>query len=287
MEKITIKVQALRGFALVLCAAVSMALLSCNSNTKRKEPPVPSRDCQQEYMQLSIKEFHSLNEAKKAVRDFLNEFEDNAQCSECITNVKQMETAFFGMDNLFSNIDNSLPKDRYCAFKSMVNSNGFSGTPYETVRLTWNYLVEDKKETYIKDRLEAIDENDFKPRLMKYAREIAEQAWGNRFDVMDCEVYGEVEVSIVDGKMAKCGTCNKVGVYMEGNFLPKGRGKRFRERFRKRATVYFKVGGTLKLSESNCEMVFDRGDFDYLGYIGDDPGRPVRPINVNVHVGRR
>ena len=219
----------------------------------------PSRDCQQECNQLLQEKYYSVEEALSATRDFWSDFIDEEQCSECRDEVRKMENEFLNMDNLFSNIDRKDPEDRYCAFLSMVKSNDvtFSRSSFEAVRKTWEYLKEEKKDEYLNERLSLIDEDDFKPYLMDFAKQLAMSRYGKRkMVVVDSECYiinNQVkEISVVEGKCAKLGACT-VHVEMKGNFLHLG----WRTGY-----VEFSVEGVLGISESGCDVFFSKGNHE-------------------------
>lgn len=258
MKKGKMTIKASRMFALLLVLTASLLVCSCKI-----------KKCKQDYSQLSVMEFHSLDSANLAMDAFLNEFNGNERCSEYCTKVTQMKNMFGEMRDLFSDVDGNLPKDRYCAFVSMTKSNNdsFRDSPYETVRLTWNYLVRKKKDIYAEERLDLIEESEFGPKLVNYAKELARQMFGTQFNIVRVLIAnGEIKTDIVDGRMAKRGACI-VYVHMEGKFSPV-------DCLKRHTILKYSVEGTFKLSESDCQLVFAEGDYNYKGWDGDDPGRP-------------
>ena len=121
----------------------------------------------------------------------------------------------------------------------------------------------------MKERLDSIDEDDFKPYLMNYAIDLA-KTWYRKFNVVNlgCEILNdEVDVNVVEGKNEKRGFC-WVLVEMEGKGFK--RGGNFEKWFpkvvdkrRRRGTFKIGVEGTLKVSETNCNLVFYKGNYDY------------------------
>lgn len=281
MKKGKMTIKASQMFALLLVLTAS--LLVCSCKTKK---------CQQEYSQLSVMEFHSLDSANLAMGAFLDEFNGNKRCLEYCTKVTQMKNMFGEMRDLFSDVDDNLPQDRYCAFVSMTKSNNsaYRECPYETVRLTWNYLVGKKKDIYAKERLDWIEESEFRPKLMNYAEKLAEQ-WFHKFRVESAQILnGKVDMDVVVDKLEKHGSC-EVLVNMGGNFL-KENGPVHRwvpgvyDYIHKTGTVKIKVEGTFRLSTSSCEVSFFEGDCEMLECSGDLLNEPWHP-NINVNVGRR
>lgn len=251
-------------------------LMGCDRSSTgiTSEPPKP-QNCQQAYKQLSTKEFHSLQEAKTATRDFLSKYKGDEKCSVCYDIAEQIESEFVIMDNLLLNIDNSSPKQRYCDFMSMVNTNKktFSSSSFETVRKTWNYLVAEKKDTYRKERLDLIDEKEFKPYLMQMAKDRALEWYGGRLLVVvdeDCYILNDelVELYGVEGKAAKRGVCT-VHVAMQGYFKDKKNGNKRKLDVGRIGAVEIRVEGTLKLSDSNCNISFAEGSAEKTKAIGE------------------
>jgi len=262
-----------QGLALLLVFAMSLLMLSgCSSSgTNPNGNSASKTKCREAYNELSTKEFHSVKEARDAAKEFLSKFADKEQCSDCYDKAVQMNSEFIAMDDLLSNIDKGGADDDYCAFMSMVKSNNktFANSKFETVKLTWNYLVGDLKASYMKERLDSIDEDDFKPYLMNYAIDLA-KTWYRKFNVVNlgCEILNdEVDVNVVEGKNEKRGFC-WVLVEMEGKGFK--RGGNFEKWFpkvvdkrRRRGTFKIGVEGTLKVSETNCNLVFYKGNYDY------------------------
>lgn len=251
-------------------------LIGCNSCNK------VVRECQQEYDQLSTTEFQSLLEADTAIGLFLSKYEGKKKCLEYYSKAEQMRQDFSTMRNEFFNIDNNIaPKDRYCAFFSLVNSHNdtFSNSDFEAVRNTWNYLVNDKKVTYMRDRLNAIDYNEFVPHLKKYVlKEVSR--WYPKFKVVDSYVLNEQmeEMSVVEegDKLAMKGVCI-VHLELLGNRMP------WAGDWIPRKTGFLEVWaeGTMRISDdSNCNVSFSRGHLEIY-----EDGMPEKPnIQVEFHV---
>lgn len=245
---------------------VFVALLMMGNSCKKQDKTIsnPQVSFSQEYDELTTKEFHSLREARLATSDFLSTYYDEENDSECYKKVEQMEIEFAKMSDLFMNVENSAPKQRYSDFLSMVKSNDkvFSGSFFESVRSTWSYLVAEKKEAYMKERLDMVDEADLQSYLMTYAKDLAMDWYGGQnWVVVDKECYienGELEdLYMVDGKVAKRGTC-VVYVKMEGKWHKNKKGENRRFDVGREGAVEIWVEGTVTLSESG-RVVFSRG----------------------------
>lgn len=246
----------------MLVAVAFLASLSgCHSrgNNGTIANLLTSRDCRQEYNQLSVEEYHDLYDAKTAMRSFLADFDDKSECFDCCGNVQQMEAEFANMDNLFSDVDLKMPKEQYCAFVTMVNSNSsrFSGSSFEAVRNTWAYLVKEKKDYYLRERLDLIDQSEFTPHLISFAKELAEDWYGGGgptgWVVKNSYVLNNAmsPVNEVEGVCAKRCSCT-VHVDMEGAM---GLGLRS-------GSVEILVEGTLDISGSGCNVVFAKGGYE-------------------------
>lgn len=215
-----------------------------------QEPP---RDCRQEYNQLSQEKYNSIKEARDAARSFLLDFNNEEQCIECCNEIREMEDEFVNMDNLFSNVDNSAPKNRYCAYIKMVESNDnvFSRSSYEAVRKTWEYLKDEKKYYYLRERLNLIEESDIMPYLGDFAIDLAKARY-DKWDVVgrECYILNDrlEEFSKVEGLFAKRGVCI-VHVAMKG--------AKWYNRNRI-GYVEYQVEGTLTILTS-CDVSFSRG----------------------------
>lgn len=215
-----------------------------------QEPP---RDCRQEYDQLLQEKYNSIKDAGEAARRFLKDFDFEEQCSECCDEIRKMEAEFVNMESLFNNVDNDIPEDRYCSFISMVkaNDNVFSGSSYEAVRKTWEYLKDEKKYYYLRERLNLIEESDIMPYLVDFAIDLAKARY-DKWDVVgrECYILNDrlEEFSIVEGLFAKRGVCI-VHVAMKG--------AKWYNRNRI-GYVEYQVEGTLNILTS-CDVSFSRG----------------------------
>lgn len=245
---------------LLVVAGLTLGCVSCKSKV-----------CQQDYEQLSMTEFHSLSEGLEAIGDFLSKYDNSKRCSEYCDKVKQVKTEFMDMEYLFSDVDNSDLEQRYCEFVAMVNSNKttFSHSNFEAVQKTWNFLVDTKRVVYQRERLDLIDENEFKPYLLDLAREKASR-WKRDFDVIDYYIIHEqVKTSVVEtgGNLKKQGSCT-VHVDLVGNLLPDG----YFESYRRTAYLDITVEGSMKISDSNCETSFAKGNVSILQAHEEEPG---------------
>lgn len=364
MEKRKIKVQALRGFALVLCAAASMALWNCNSpkprgnfqkeynelftkdfhsleeaktvtstfiskygNSKKYkeycdtvrqiEDAFASMDtlftevnrcdpkqrynefltmvklnepqfsgscfaivrntwnyllrendavymeecygfCQKEYDQLSIKEFHSLEEAKAAIDTFMVKYGEIEKCSDYCAKMKDISEEFEVMERLFYEVEESDPEYRYCDFVEIVNSidGPFSKSSFETVRKTWAYLESEKKNAYLMEMLDTIDEDSFKSMLIGFAESEVMKRYQHKDFSLD---YSNITNNTLDdfsvvkrkGALVKKGSC-KVSVHIKGNKLKDGS---IWEGLRRHGVVDVSVEGFVSIQESSCEPI--------------------------------
>ena len=256
-------------------------LMGCNS----------CKNCQKEYEQLSQTEFHSLDDAMTATNEFLSKYDGKKKCLEYCDKVIQMREEFNTINKKFSDIESALtPKDQYCSFISMVNSNKntFSNSSFYAVKKTWEYLVAEKKDTYMRNRLYSIDEDEFMAELESYA--VSEvKRWYPKFKVVDSYVLnGRMEeMSVVEerGKLAMDGACivhiNMKGdrVSWAGDWIPRQTG-----------SVEVWVEGTIRLSDSNCNVKFSRGEVEMLEGKNNMPELPkikVRFHGVEVEVDRR
>ena len=244
---------------------------SCGSGNNSKQDSLfdqnqkPARNCQEEYNQLATKKFYDLQEARSAVSDFLSAFNIEGDCAECCDKVRQIENEFVDMANLFSNVDNSAPTNRYCAYLQMVKSNEgrFSNSSFETVRKTWKYLTDDKSDSYLRERLALIDEDEFKHYLIDYAKELAEEWYGgggpSGWIVKDWYILNNEmgDVVKVDDKAAKRCSCT-VHVNMEGAM---GLGLRS-------GSVDIWVEGTLGIAASSCNVFFSKGGYNKINVEG-------------------
>lgn len=233
-----------------------------NTNSESQEQE-PSRDCRQEYNQLSQEKYNSIKEARDAARSFLLDFNIEEQCFECCDEIRKMEDEFVNMDNLFSNVDNSAPKNRYCAYIKMVESNDnvFSRSSYEAVRKTWDYLKDEKKDYYLKARLNLINENDFKPYLIAFAKDLAISRYGGRGMVVvdkGCYILNVdlEDIYQVEGKAAKRGVCT-VHIEMKGGLVGWRKGY-----------VEYRVEGQLYISPSECNVRFSKGHHELTATSG-------------------
>lgn len=253
-------------FQMIVLLLLNLSLFVCscdsgkNTNTlfEPQKNSKPTRDCRQEYNQLSQKKYYSISEARKASQSFLSDFNIEEQCYECCDEVRKMEAEFANMDILFSNVDNSMPENRYCAFCYMVKSNDnvFSRSSYEAVRKTWEYLIAEKKDDYLRERLNLIEEDDFKPYLINYAKELASEWYGgggpSGWIVKDWYILNnEMEgVMPVDGKAARKCACT-VHINMEGAM---GLGLRS-------GSVDIWVEGVLGIG-TDCNVFFSKGAYN-------------------------
>ena len=246
--------------AVLFAFATMMSLSGCIKSwgsrgytTDPIEPERPSRNCQQEFNQLVQKKFYSTGEARSAALDFLCEF-NNGQYPECIEQVRQMDDEVAEMEKLFADVADNRPIDRYCAFCSMVKSNDytFSRSSFESVRKTWEYLMDEKGDDYLRERVNLIDENEFKPYLMSFAKDIACERFGSSWVMTSggCYILNNQleEVTPVDGKAAKRGVCT-VHVSMEGALFGLRKGY-----------VEIQVEGILGVSDSGCNVFFSKGN---------------------------
>lgn len=260
-------------------------LIGCNrSSTKSTPEPPKPQDCQQVYEQLSTTEFHSLQEALDATSNFLTEFDD--QCP-VYANVRSLQTKFNEMNQLFLDIDNgTAPKQRYCDFISKVKTDGnmYKSSDIEAVRSTWNYVVNEKKQEYMRQRLESIDDEEFMPRLKNYVLDEVKR-WYPKFRVEEGYVLNErmEDMSVVEegGKLAMRGACI-VHVEMKGdrNKLGEKWFPRIDERYRKVGYVEVWAEGTMRLSDSNCDVKFSRGHLEIS--LDNMPEKPN--IHIEFHV---
>lgn len=231
---------------LLVVAGLTLSCVSCKSKA-----------CQQDYEQLSMTEFHSLSEAQKAIGDFLSKYEDSKRCTEYCDKVRQMKVEFEGMEKLFTNIDNSDPEQQYCEFIATVNSKGesFSKSSYEIVRKTWNYLENEKKDAYLRKRLDKIDDNLFKSYLESYAVDIASRLCGSKYSVDDYYTLKEQIETTLDetgGELKKIGSCIvHVDMVKERFLLPD-----------KWGYVEIRVEGAMSISDFNCKPCFAKGSID-------------------------
>lgn len=273
-----------KSFHKIALLPVFIALLmGCNS----------CKNCQKEYEQLSTTEFHSLQEADSTIGVFLSKFDGKKKCVEYCDKVKQMGEEFNTMSNKFSAIDNSLPKKQYCAFISMVNTNDntFSTSSFNAVKKTWDYLVTEKKETYMRERFDLIDEDELGDHLMEYAIKVANRV-GDNWRVIkdgcyiinnDIEIERDVENKVVKGNCTVCVLMEKrmpwwwefVGGVIEiffprvGNIVA-----HVVETFGRNvsAAVMIEVEGALEVSESSCNVDFSRGKFGFGDSNGENYG---------------
>lgn len=247
----------------VLTAVFFISVCSSCGSRNTSEPDSllgikPSRNCQQEYDQLIAKKFYTLREAKSATLDFLAYFTEDGQCPECCEKVRQMEGEFIVMDDLFSNVENSGSRNRYCSYIQMVRANGdrFSRSSFEAVRKTWKYLTDEKSDLYMRERLNLIDKNDFTSYLVGYAKDLAVEWYGGGgpagWIVKDWYILNNEmgDVVQVDGQAAKRCSCT-VHVNMEGAM---GLGLRS-------GSVEIWVEGTLGIAASSCEVFFSKGGY--------------------------
>ena len=213
---------------------------------------------------MSTTEFHSLSEAKTVIDDFLSRYEDSKKCAEYCDQVKQMKNEFADMDHLFSDVDDSDPEQRYCEFLTMVNSNktAYSHSNFETVQKTWNYLVEEKKVVYQRERLDLIEEDDFKPYLVESAIASASRRKPgfrvNGYYLLDDQVTISLEEN--GGKLSKKGSCT-IGVEMIGNCFSNWG---FIDNFRRTAYLEIVAEGCIKVSEHNCYGSFSKGHVEVV-----------------------
>lgn len=241
---------------LLIILSVFVFVRKCDSSkkTEPEQPTEPCRDCRQEYNQIIQEKYYSTQDAIKAAQNFLLDFNIEEQCIECCDEIRKIEAEFTCMDSLFSNVDNSVPKDRYCAFFSMVKSNDnvFSNSSYETVRKTWEYLKDKERGKYVRERLSLINENDFKPYLIAFAKDLAISRYGGRGMVVvekGCYILNVdlEDIYQVEGKAAKRGVCT-VHIEMEGGLWGWRKGY-----------VEYRVEGQLYISPSGCNVRFSKG----------------------------
>lgn len=222
-----------------------------------KKPIEPERNCQQEYDQLSSKRFCDINDAIQAANDFLSYFEDKGECSDCCSNVRRIKDDFRSMENLFLNIDQKNAPYRLCVYYQMIEQydEQFSNSPFETVRETWKCLKDNKKDEYIRERLNSITSSDFAPYLKQFACELAEEWYSggiiSGWTVEESYIQNNYisEPKLVEGKAAKQCSCI-VHVKMEGSH-----GWKIRT-----GSVDIEVEGTLGLTD-NCSLVFSKGNY--------------------------
>lgn len=241
--------------ALLLVVAATLFTSGCN-NSK------PDLNCLQSINELEKKEFGSPQEALDNLDFFMSNYEKESSCQSCCGKATEMKKEFEKMKNYFSDIDNSSePKDRYCKFLSMENSTIFPNSSYEAVRKTWKNYKQERKIHYQNERVDLIDGDDFKPYMLKYAKDLTKEELSGflRFKKIDeeaCEILSspipELSTIQVEGKNRRHYSC-RVRVGVKGVVDGKNKGH-----------YDYDVKGTLEVSNSGCDLVFSKGDYNLV-----------------------
>ena len=273
----------MRTFALFMSLLVSAFFMSsCNfGSSDPKDPidpnaadttvvkPEPSgMNCNQEFNDFVAKEFNTTEEARKTISEYLSAFINETQCFECCEMMRQIEAEFVEMDNLFSIVDGNTDKNRYCAFAQMMKSDGdrFSNSRFETVRKTWKKVTDEKNDIYAKERLDLINEDDFRNEMLKFAEDLATEWYGKGgkktgWHVCGSSINGKMEIVSVEGKPAKRCTC-EVKVDMKGNLIQKE--GTLRNAIQRKGSTVIRVEGTIEIDSSDCSLFFEEGDYDQI-----------------------
>lgn len=224
-----------RSGLIIISIIISCVLLySCNFASKNdtksdgfslfsKDQP-DSKNCEEEYQILSEQEFHSIETAKKLTNQFLNDFSGQDNSGLYCDNVKKMQKEFEEMGALFSKIDvqeHSSTKTLY--EESLSKGHKFSGSDFQSVRKTWEYMYDTKLDEYREKDLRTINDRTFRADLQAFAQQLCNERWGggvfSSWTITRCYlINNEITVENVDGKYAKKG----FGTYhiaMEGSVL--------------------------------------------------------------------
>lgn len=265
MEKNKKNRHSLRIFSIFVLFAVTLTGCRRCEPEQEHEPIERERNCQQEYSSLSSRRFCDIDNALNTTNEFLSYFESKGECADCCYDARQIKKEFTDIKDLFSYIDNLEPSSRLCAYYQKVeqNRNKFSSSSYETVRETWDCIVNEKESTYLNDGLNSIKSSDFARYLIDYAEELAEEWYGGGgpfgWVVKDSYILNN-EISDpqpVEGKAARRCSCT-VHVSMEGAVFSLRSGG-----------VEIEVEGTLGFSADNkCTLFFSKGKNTVLNVYG-------------------
>jgi hypothetical protein len=188
----------------ILLLAGFLIFSSC-SNFGSKPPgsePV-KRNCDTEYMKLSVREYSSCSEAILDIDSFLFDFENNENCHSCCKNARKIKEEFIEMNNF---LENDASYARFLKDGEKKDEK-FSSSSYETVRKTWKAVYSKEKGHRRNLALNKITPEMFLPYLAECAKQHCLDRWhrgGNivtGWDFKASKLLGEIRVSSKnDGK---------------------------------------------------------------------------------------
>ena len=200
--------------------ASMLVLSSCGDygpKTVEKLTNDKSRNCETEYMHLSVREFGSCTEAMYAIGDFLDEFSSAQGCKSCCDHASKIKAEF---SEMYSFLENNSSYDRFLK-DGQVKDGKFSSSTYETVRKTWKSLYEKEKTRRYNLMLNEITAETFKPYLEKCAKQHAVEHFNwdfVKYNVTSCEFRGTMNVSNTSDNKGKTAT-GTFHVNLEGSGL--------------------------------------------------------------------
>ncbi len=181
---------------------------SSKANTVESEEIVvkpKKKNCDSEYMQLSIRTFSSCAEAIFAFNAFLDEYSTDQRGRSCCEHARKIKDEYGEMKAFLEK------KSSYEQFiKEGEKKDGrFASSPYETVRKTWASLYRQEKNRRYNLLLDEITAETFKPYLEKCAKQRAREYFDGTFvtyKVTSCEFIGVMSVSNTSDRQGKKAT---------------------------------------------------------------------------------